>query len=808
MRKANKRSRWFAWNAILLATTALSGLSHAHAQDQESAGGVGEIIVTATKRAENLQDVPISVQALDAQRLQDLNITDFSDYAQHLPTLSYSPSYGPGYNRPFMRGVASGENGNHSGSMPSVGTYLDEQPITTITGNLDMHLYDVARVEVLAGPQGTLYGASSQAGTVRIITNRPDTDEFSAAYDLEASTIRGGDPGAAAEGYINIPLSNRVAVRAVGWAEHMGGYIDNRQGSRFYPTCAFDPDAEEVVCLPTGVTDENSDVAKPDYNEVETYGARVALGIDLNESWTITPTVMGQRQETTGIFAEQRSVGDLAVMHFFPEWNEDSWIQTALTIEGQVSNFDIVFAASHLSRDVDSNQDYADYGFFYDTLFGYGCYYVDNSTGAGADCAVLTAGFPPANQLDGNMINPGQQVEGRDHYDRETYELRVASPAENRIRGIAGLFYQLAEHRIHQRYYFVDDFRDSLEVTGFPDTIWLTEQLRTDEETAVFGELSFDITQNLTGTVGVRSFQTENSLRGFFGFGGFGSTGESQCALVAPQPPPLANEPCTNLDKSTEEDGELYRANIEWNIDDDRMLYATYSEGFRPGGINRRGTVAPYSADYLDNYEFGWKTDWADGRLRWNGAVFHEVWEDFQFAFLGQSGLTEIQNAGDAEINGIETDLIWAPIDGLTITAAATWLQSELTNAAIDDTVASTELPVTPDLKADFNARYEFPLGNWEAFLQGGVSYVGDRSIDIRQAEHALIGTLPSYWLVDFAMGLEQGGYRITLFVDNLFDERAISGRYTECAIATCFGEQYDVIAQPMTAGVRLGRRF
>ena len=211
MRKSKKRGGWLTWNAILLATTALGGMTQAHAQEEES-GGVGEIIVTATKRAENLQDVPVSVQALDAQRLQDLNITDFADYAQHLPTLSYSPSYGPGYNRPFMRGVASGENGNHSGSMPSVGTYLDEQPITTITGNLDMHIYDVARVEVLAGPQGTLYGASSQAGTVRIITNRPDTDEFSAAYDLEVNAIRNGGWGQAGEGYVNIPISDRVAV--------------------------------------------------------------------------------------------------------------------------------------------------------------------------------------------------------------------------------------------------------------------------------------------------------------------------------------------------------------------------------------------------------------------------------------------------------------------------------------------------------------------------------------------------------------------------------------------------------------------
>src|SRR5262249_39632554 len=151
-------------------------------------------------------------------------------------------------------------------------------------------------------------------------------------------------------------------------------------------------------------------------------------------------------------------------------------------------------------------------------------YFVDNATPG--SCDGLTGGA-----LQGNPINPGQQVEGRDHYDRNTYELRVTTPAENRLRAIAGLFYQKDEHRIHQRYYFSEDFRDSYEVTGWPDTIWLTEQLRTDEERALFGELSFDFTHNLTGTVGVRSYQTENSLRGFFGFGaGFSSsTGEVAC---------------------------------------------------------------------------------------------------------------------------------------------------------------------------------------------------------------------------------------------------------------------------------------
>lgn len=807
MKSSGGRSGRTAFNVFLFLTTALGGAlsTPAFAQDEESA--VGDIVITATKREENLQDVPMSVQALDGERLSELGITDFAGYAEQLPTLSYSPSFGPGYNRPFMRGVASGENGNHSGSMPSVGTYLDEQPITTIVGNLDMHLYDVSRVEVLAGPQGTLYGASSQAGTVRIITNRPDPDGFSASWDTEFSATRHGGFGQTGEGYVNIPLSDRAAVRIVGWAEHADGYIDNQLGSRFYPVCYSG--GSGVVCEPTGVTDENSDVAKDDYNDVNTWGARIALGIDLNDSWTITPQIMGQRQDTNGVFAQQSDVGDLAVTHFFPEWNEDTWIQGALTIEGQISNFDIVFAASRLSRDVDSNQDYADYGYFYDVLAGYGCYYVDNTSPGECDGF---AGLP------GDMINPGQQVEGRDHYDRETYEFRISSPANSRIRAIAGLFYQLSEHEIHQRYYFSEDFNDGYEVTGWPDTIWLTEQLRTDEETALFGEVSFDFTDRLTGTVGMRVFNTENSLVGFFGFGaGFSSsTGESQCFLPLT---PFRGAPCTNLDASTEEDGQLYRANLEWNLDDDRMIYATYSEGFRPGGINRRGTFGPYDADFLDNFELGWKTDWADGRLRWNGAIFHQVWEDFQYAFIsvGSSGLTQIQNAGDAEIDGLETNVTWAPFDGLTIDAAATWLDTELTSADITGTVAGSELPVSPDLKLDVTARYEFMLGNWEAFVQGGATYVGERGTSIITDDAALLGTLPDYWVADLSAGIEQSGWRLSLFVDNLFDERGITGRYTECAVGTCGapplgdaleGVFYDVVTRPLTAGIRIGRRY
>ena len=199
------------------------------------------IIVTAQKRSEDLQKVPVAMQALPAERLEELHITDFNDYVKFFPSVTYTAggagggNAAPGFANISMRGIVSGNDGNHSGPLPTVGVYLDEQPITTIGGTLDMHLYDINRVEVLSGPQGTLYGASSEAGTIRIITNKPDASAFSAAYDVQGNTVAHGGQGYIAEGYVNVPLADNVAIRVVAWSEHDAGYIDNVPGTRTYP---------------------------------------------------------------------------------------------------------------------------------------------------------------------------------------------------------------------------------------------------------------------------------------------------------------------------------------------------------------------------------------------------------------------------------------------------------------------------------------------------------------------------------------------------------------------------------------------
>lgn len=776
------------WMSLLLATTALSGIAPAMAQDAkdkpEAKGQIEKVTVTARKRQQQLQDVPESVQVLGNKRLEELQVSDVNDVAKFLPSVTIQPT-SPGFVGVYMRGVASGENRNHSGPSSSVGTYLDEIPITTIQGALDVHMYDIARVEALVGPQGTLYGANSQAGTLRIITNKPDPTEFSAAYSAEVNAVDHGSIGYGAEGYVNAPLSDHIAIRLVGWSQHDAGYIDNVPGTRLY----------QAAFAPPGILDDNFDIAKDNYNDVDTYGARAALRIDLDDNWTVTPMVMAQDQKSNGVFFYDPAVGDLEVTHWFPENGHDRWALAALTVEGKISNLDMTYSAAYLDRTVDGNLDYADYGFFYDTVQGYGSYFVDNA---------------------GAAINPAQFIKARDGYTKESHELRFASPADNRFRFIAGLFYQRQVHDIYQRYQIKNLF-DDFEVPTLADTIWLTSQKRIDVDKAVFGEISFDLTDKLTATGGLRLFKAENSLEGFFGYGaGFSSqTGEAACFSLTPITP---DAPCTNINKLIEEDGSTHRLNLSYKIDDDRLIYATWSTGFRPGGVNRRASLPPYMSDFLTNYEFGWKTTLMDNRLRFNGAVFWEEWEDFQFSFLGLNGLTQIQNAGQATIKGIESDIIWALSEQFTLTASATYLDTEFTGGP-GFPASENKLPVTPDFKANLTGRYTFKLNDWDAYAQGALVYSGDSGIDLRALESSIIGRLPSYALVDLSTGVEIGSFTIDFYLNNAFDDRAVLARSTECVIASgpsqavplvpmCGLQPYDAPSQPRTIGLRIGQRF
>ena len=769
---------------------AISTSAWAQQASTEEAPVLDAVTVTAQKRSENLQKVPISIQVLGTEQLDELHVTDFQDIATQFPSVSFQRlGEVPSNFQVYMRGVASGGDGNHSGPLPTVGVYLDEQPVTTIRGAIDLHPYDIQRVEALAGPQGTLYGASSQAGTIRIITNKPDASGFAAGYGLELNSISDGGTGHVAEGFINLPMGENAAIRLVGWDRDDAGFIDNVFGERTFPT--------------SGITIDNADRAADDFNFSDTTGARAALKIDLNDNWTITPSIITQRQDINGSFGVDPDVGDLQTTQFYPQTSEDRWTQSALTVQGRIGNFDVTYAYAHLDRDLDTESDYSDYAYWYDTLFGYGTYFYDDN---------------------GDLINPSQYIQARNGYKKQTHELRIASPAENRFRFVAGVFWQEQDNDIQERYR-IDGLADSLSVTGWEDTLWLTRQQRQDKDQAFFGEVSYDITDRLTATAGMRFFEVDNSLRGFFGFNdGYSSNptyGEGACNTQSL--PPYPNAPCEVFNKSVQENDSLGKFNLSYQINDDAMVYGTWSEGYRPGGINRRGTLDPYVSDYLTNWELGWKTRWADGRLTFNGAVFQQEWEDFQFAILGQNGLTEIKNANQAQIRGIEADISWAATYNLRLSGGVAIYDAELTenycgftdangdpetNCASPEAPSGTRLPITADFKGNLTARYTFDVGSFEAHVQGQVLHEGKRSTDLRTAERAILGDLGAYTLFDLSAGFGRGNWDVDFYIKNVFDERAELSRFAQCAEAVCGEQAYTVVARPRTFGVRFSQDF
>src|SRR5688572_30474702 len=789
-----------------------------------------EIIVTAQKRAENMQDVPISIQALGTEQLEELHISNFKDYVQMLPSVTMAPGAGGGYGAGagyaavYMRGVTTGGDGQAITSVPSVGMYLDEQPITTIQGNLDIHMYDIARVEALAGPQGTLYGASSQAGTIRIITNRPDPSGFDAGYGLEANMVDGNDEGYIAEGFINVPIGEQAAIRLVGWYREDAGWVDNVEATRTFPGVADDPSDD--------ITINNAEFAEDDYNTIETYGARAALRVDLNDNWSITPTLMIQNQYSDGSWGDDANdfivSGDNAVGHFTQEYTDDEWWQAGLTIEGNISNFDLTYSGNYLDRQVDASFDYTDYSYFYDTYYSTGYF----------------AGLFFNN--DGDRIAPLHRYYNDDAYTKRSHELRVSTPQDKRVRGLLGFFWQEQKHDFWQPF-VAEGLADIMwpnqgTSPEFADIIYLNSMDRKDTDEAVFASVSFDITEQFELTGGIRWFKAETTVEGFFGFGlGFNRphvpepgepgappggegafldigeswsrNGEWRC----PSQADVGDKPCINVDRKVESDDYVGRINLNYKVTDDMLLYATWSEGFRPGGINRNPFVGDYASDFLTNWELGWKTEWG-GSVQFNGAVFFEQWDDLQRAFPGANGITQVDNANTAEITGTEMQLLWAVTDNFRVSAGAAYYNAELTSdykeinadgVEIITAPDGSQLPITPEFKGNLIARYDFPVGEFEAHLQGALTYEGSRPSELVPAENDFKnGDIPSSTVLDLSAGIGRNSWLLELFVKNATDEDAPIYVGQECAVFVCGVQTYGLRRPPLTVGLKFSQEF
>ena len=757
--RAGLKRRPLASQVGLLSSASLSAaMAIAQPSLAQEAMRLEEVVVTAQKRSESLQDVPISISALDESALDNLNITSFQDYVMQMPSVSFSQRR-PGQASLFMRGISEGGNTNQSLQGPSVAIYLNEQPVTAIGFNLDVHIYDVERIEVLMGPQGTLYGAASQAGNLRIITNKPDTEAFAAGFDLTAETISDGGEGYMVEGFVNIPLGDRAALRLTGWWDDDGGYIDAVPDTITYPL--------------SGITRGNEGFVKDDFNESEKEGLRAALRVDLTDSWTTTASVMYQKMESDGVWDhDPENLGDFEVGRFFKDHQEDEWTQFSLSVEGDLGFADLTYAGSYLDREFDTYSDYSHYSIDGFVEPYYTCY---------------VSYFGPC-------VDPSIQYSNLSDMTFQTHELRLSSSSE-RIDWIVGTFYSDQETKFDSRW-SIPPINPGAAVRD--DLYFETDQVREDSEISVFGEFTYRFTDRLSGTVGYRWFDGETTLKGFVG-----TIWWPDCCYAFSE-----TRPPDNVDsKYTGDDGTL-KLNLAYDIGDDLMVYATYAEGYRPGGANRSpGVGETYDPDFLESYELGMKSTFLDGRWRLNGAIYYMEWDDIQIGFFNPdiSLLGLVDNVGSAESQGLELDTTLLVTEGLEISLAYAYNQAELSEdyfarpGMTPDATDGQDLPFMPDHKYTATARYSFDLFNLRSSVQVNYAYTDEMWNDIFLSNRE---KMEDYGLLSASFRIESGGWHATLFGENLTDEVA------ELYINTVDIQRLVTVNKPRTIGVSFGMRF
>ena len=865
--------------AIALATPAMAQDEAAPAT-QARQGGVGTIIVTATKRQEDLQDVAVSVQALGEEGLEELNIDTFEDYLEQLPTVTAGGS-GPGQSTIYIRGLASTTpnltTAGVAGLAPNVALYLDEQPLAQPGRNLDVYAADLARIEVLSGPQGTLFGASSQAGVVRLITNKPSLAGFDAGASAGVSFTQGGETSYKTELMLNVPVTNSVAVRGVAYLDQQGGYIDNIAGTRdasesarFRPEGTVRSNGMPVSALRAGfqagadfsnvnfLDATNNNLVEDKFNGTTYAGFRATALWEVNPDWTITLAHSRQSLESDGVFFADPELGgldDLEVQRYEDDRLEDDFSNTSWTVEGRIAMLDVVYTGAYTDRETQQQVDYSDYLFVGQYLPYYIC---DGSVS-----------YPGSNDPSGTCQAPNLYVTSDSETTVFTQELRFSTPADWRIRATAGGFYSDLELKERNDFNYPGNvaaapfggFAPNFPQVGFTtdsgpfpeDTIFRNDIRRTDEQIGIFGEASFDIVPDLlTITLGARYYDIEvdfeGSANGSFCNAGaaqdanaFGTDlndlydGDGEYTFIGSCNANLRQT--FDLDDSLQDiqnaglsptqaqqvfnavrapdvaqtDGFIYKASLEVTPTPDTLVYATYSEGFRPGLLNRpggatngQGFTVPFEleTDEVQNYELGWKLDLIDGQLRFNGSAFYVDITNLQTTIFDPSitNLFFSDNAANAEIKGVEADFTVAPyaLPGFTFAGALSILDTEITEVLTptDDVVAGEPLAFAPEFQGNARIRYEFDLSSTlEAYVQPQVTYSAKKFTDIIEINKL---ELDSYTVVDLAAGIVADQWRFEVYGENLTDKRAqISGNFVN-------DRERITVNRPRTVGIRV----
>lgn len=680
-------------------------------------GGIEEIIVSAQRRNESIKEVPMTIQAFSGASLAEQNINSLDDLVKHTPNVAFANN-GPGQGNIYMRGLSTGFAGNQSsaavGGFPNVAIYLDDQSMQFPARNVDIYIVDMQRVEVLEGPQGTLFGGGAQAGALRYITNKPKFNKFEGNVEASYSFTAGGDPNDSVNAMVNIPILNdRLAARLVVYNDRQGGYINNVPSSftrsdqdlgNYYlgikpNTGGICPDGKSVgksgYCTTQNqIVANNSSVAKKASNPTTYDGARLSVAAQINDDWDVLIQESLSRLDAEGIDA-QFPIGSqfqplkpLQITSFSPSFDKDNYQSTSWTVNGKIGDFKTVYTGSYLSRTISQQMDYTNYA-----RSDYGAYYQCTGGNLAWGAGKTPTCYSPVGYWRDDVKNT--------HW---TQEARVSTPSDWRIRGIGGVFWESFKINdvMNFNYKSIPTCGSGTvaaangcvyDVATFPGATSNDPGVRGDS--TAFGEdlqrgygqdaafISGDIDvipEVLTVTGGTRFYRYDEYEKG---------------SLYQTGPACVTNNPCYKLSIDAENERKHYqgfrsRGNVTWHVDGDNMAYFTYSQGFRPGAFSRSAKsglsdgagnnqfIAPlsYKPDYLTNYEIGAKSELLDRKLSINASAYYMQWTNVQqFLYNPTYGLNNTVgiNGADYDVKGLELQWTAKPVTGWTIDNSLSW---------------------------------------------------------------------------------------------------------------------------------------
>lgn len=837
--------------AVLSMQAAAGYAAAAETGDSDSSSdGIAAIVVTAQRRVENIQNVPITIQVLNADTLKNLNVETFDDFVKYVPNVTSNGS-GPGQSQIYMRGLATTAIGLQSsgstGSFPNVAVYLDDQSVQMPGRNLDIYTADLERIEVLEGPQGTLFGAGAQAGVIRYITNKPKLNVTEAAVNAGYATTAHGSPSTNVDAMLNLPLiADTLAIRAVVYDDTRGGYINNIPG-----TFSHQPTDQGIVQYFGGVVPpgsesiNNNSIAGNAINPVVYQGLRVSGLYDINPDWNALITQSYQQMRADGVFAQMptgssgQALPPLSVQLFNPSYNKDKFSNTAWTLTGRLDQLKLVYTGGYLTRNIEQNQDYTNY-----SRGPLGAYY---------QCRL--EGTNGANDP-GQCFSPSSYWHDVQRNTHQSHEIRLSTPDDWRLRAIGGVFWERFQIQDTNDWYaeapgagYNVPLQPPPGIVGVnnPNPRFLNDDFYDDitrgyTQKAAFASIDYDlIPKRLTITAGTRWYSMNTYETGADGFG-YG------CRLSPTPANPTCTNTTTNLNTVVNSDGTVglhktysgfrSRFNLSWKVTDDALIYYTWSQGFRPGGFNRGQGVVPassplaglwsvpysYAPDTLTNQEIGWKTEWLDHRLQFNGAVYREDWKNVQINVFNPNlfgNLVFGANGPEYRVKGIESELIFRLIKQLTVTAAASWNSSELTNSPTliginGKPIASnlepfgaigSPLAMSPPFQGNIRIRYEFKFNDYDAFWQLAGTHQGHSYSTTDRVTNDLQGNSIAYEnaafsTMDGSIGIGKDHWTAQFYGENLGDTRAqLYSNYLQFTKMT-------TVNRPRTVGLRFSYKF